>query len=86
MKRYIYLLLGALLFAACDSTYIGLEYHRITFTKTTYVVDYDSATITIEKPTYNSHKGDISDFDFGIGQLDLGIGIGGETIHRYHSR
>ena len=72
MKRYIYLLLGALLFAACDSTYVGLEYHTITFSKTTFVVDYDSATITIEKPTYNSHKGDITDFDFGIEYRVLG--------------
>ena len=72
MKRYIYLLLGALLFAACDSTYVGLEYHTITFSKTTFVVDYDSATITIEKPTYNSHKGAITDFDFGIEYRVLG--------------
>lgn len=58
--------MGALLFAACDSTYVGIEYHTITFSKTSFNVGYDSVTVIIEKPTYTSHNGDVTDFEFGI--------------------
>lgn len=57
-----------MLFAACDSTFVGLEYHWITFGDT--IIDTNnkdcSVTISIEKPTYESYKGIITDFEFGI--------------------